>query len=506
MSSTSSLSDPVVIVGGIVVDPDDDAGSPRSQDIRIERGRIAATGVPGSLGSSDNARIIDAHGMLVTPGFVNAHYHSHDVLLRGMFEQMPLECWVLGSSPANYPRTNVEEVRARTLIGAAENLRSGITACQDMVTIVAADREHRDTILSAYEETGIRVVLALQMSDRAVADTVPFWREELSQKSLLQLRQGSDFGPMRQLVEEVLTSEQSRSDRIRLALGPSAPQRCSESTLTWMACAAEQYSLRLFTHLYETKSQAVLARMAYQNDGHSLISYIDRMSLLNDRLSIAHGVWITDNEISRLARAGASVILNPVSNLKLLNGVAPVRRYLDAGVGVAIGCDNCSGSDAQNIFEAMKAFALWYGFQSKPGESGAARQAFKAATLGGAKALGLENEVGAFRRGMRADLVLLNLADPSFVPLNDAIRQLVYAATPRAVHAVLAGGEVVLADNCIRSFAEKAVHDIARKIQGAIREQSSAIVARTSDLAQEILGIHRRIDAYPLEIGQLRLS
>jgi cytosine/adenosine deaminase-related metal-dependent hydrolase len=122
-----------------------------------------------------------------------------------------------------------------------------------------------------------------------------------------------------------------RSERLTWALGPSAPQRCSERLLTWVARISQEFDLQVFTHVYETRSQAVLARVSYQADNSSLVSLLARLGLLNKRLTIAHGVWITDSEIEQLGGASASLVFNPVSNLKLLNGVAPIRRYADAG-------------------------------------------------------------------------------------------------------------------------------------------------------------------------------
>jgi 5-methylthioadenosine/S-adenosylhomocysteine deaminase len=495
---------PVFVRGGKVLDPHGELDQPPIADILILEGRIAAIGPQGSLESSRETRVIDATGMLVTPGFINAHYHSHDVLLRGMFEQMPLEVWGLYSFPSSYPRRHDDEIWTRTLLGAAENLRCGVTTVQDMATIVGPDRNHVGALLSAYQEAGIRAVVALQFGDRAAADTVPFWRDRLSPQALSQLGGDIDSAPMQDLISALLAMP--RAERLTWALGPSAPQRCSEQLLTWVARVSEEFDLQVFTHVYETRSQAVLARVSYQADHSSLVSLLARLGLLNKRLTIAHGVWITDTEIEELGGVSANLVFNPISNLKLLNGIAPIRRYADAGVNIALGCDNCSGNDAQNIFESMKTFALWWGLQSEVGESGAACKAFQAATLGGAKALGKENEIGALQPGMRADLVLMNLDDPSFVPLNSAVRQLVYAGTPRAIHTVLVDGEVVVEAGRMKRFDERRVGDAARKFQSCLCDDHRIVSKRMAPLACEVLEIHRTIANHPVEIDRLRLN
>lgn len=495
---------PILIAGGRVLDPDGELDQPPVADILVVKGRIAAIGPEGSLDTGKNIRTIDARGMLVTPGFINAHYHSHDVLLRGMFEQMPLEVWGLYSFPSDYPRRSDEEVRIRTMLGAAENLRCGVTTVQDMVSVVGPDQRHVDALLSAYKETGIRAVVALQISDKAAADTVPFWREELSASALEQLGGAHDPLPMQRFISSLLGGPSS--DRLTWAFGPSAPQRCSEELLTWTARAALARHLQVFTHAYETRSQAVQARTKYEADERSLVSFLGRLGLLNERLTIAHGVWITDREIGQLGAARANLVFNPISNLKLLNGIAPIRRYADAGVNIALGCDNCSGNDAQNIFETMKAFALYWGLQGEAGETGAAHRAFRAATLGGARALGCENEIGAIRPGMKADLVLINLDDPSFVPLNSAVRQLVYAGTPRAIHTVLVAGEAVVVEGRTTRFSERSVVEAAHLLQPCVCADYRAVSERMGPVAREILGIHRKIECHPIEIDRLQLK
>jgi 5-methylthioadenosine/S-adenosylhomocysteine deaminase len=125
---------------------------------------------------------------------------------------------------------------------------------------------------------------------------------------------------------------------------------------------SSDHDLRIFTHVYEARSQAVLARMEFP--GGSLVEHLDQAGMLNQRLTLIHGVWITADEVDRLGKAGASFVCNPTSNLKLLNGFAPLTAYASANVNIGLGCDNCSGNDAQNLFESMKTFALMWGMYS----------------------------------------------------------------------------------------------------------------------------------------------
>ncbi|MCE7027136.1 amidohydrolase family protein [Jiella avicenniae] len=491
---------PKLVTGARVFDLDGDVDQPPQHDILIEAGRIAALGPEASARAAGRPEVerVPADGLMAIPGLVNAHYHSHDVLLRGLFEQMPLDVWGFYSFPANYTRRSGREVRLRTLLGAADCLANGITTIQDMVTVVGPDREHVGEILSAYGAIGTRVVLALQLGDRAAEEAVPFW-DELPESVRARLPGRLDTAPTRAMIEELL--DEKAPPRLTWGLGPSAPQRSSDTLLEWTAKQAERHGLQVFTHLYEARSQAVLAR----REGGSLLSTLERFGLLSPHLTIAHGVWIDDDEIDRFGASGASLACNPMSNMKLLNGFAPVRRYADAGANLSLGCDNCSGNDAQSLFQSMKMFALYWGMQTAAGETGAAREAFRAATLGGAQALGLAGEIGALKPGYRADMVLIDLAAPCYRPLNSALRQLVYGETGTAIRSVMVEGEIVLQDGRLVGQSEAQLKADAEAARGASREEIAAIGRRNAEFVGDLLAAYERADAYPLPFDRFSM-
>ena len=167
----------ILIRGGRVYEHDGDVHQPAQADILIGGERIERIGA--NLPAEAGVEVIDAAGKLVVPGFVNAHYHSHDVMAKGLFEEMPFDIWTLHSNPASYGPRTLEEVRLRTLIGAAEQLRNGITTIQDFLTLVPQDEALVDTVLSAYEEAGVRVVFAIAARDRAALDIAPFIPKDL---------------------------------------------------------------------------------------------------------------------------------------------------------------------------------------------------------------------------------------------------------------------------------------------------------------------------------------
>lgn len=476
-----------------------DVDQPAIADVLIEDGLIAAVGSEATERAAREpiAERIDATGQLVIPGLVNAHYHSHDVLLRGCYEQIPLDIWGFYSFPANYSRRSAADIRLRTVLGAVECLSNGITTMQDMVTIVGPDREHVDAVRSAYAASGARVLLGLQISDRAAVDAVPFWRD-MSEEAIRQLPGASDPARLQRLIEELV--EEGGTDLLGWALAPSAPQRCSDELLGWVSSLSTRRQLQVFTHLYEARSQAVLARRDYP-DG-SLLTHLDRFGLVGPRLTIAHGVWIAPDEIERFGRAGANFVCNPMSNMKLLNGFAPVVHYAGAGANLALGCDNCSCSDAQNLFQSMKMFALMWGFQTAAGEGDAAREAFAAATLGGAKALGLEGEVGAIRPGYRADMVLIDLHAPTYRPLNSALKQIVYGESGSGVRTVIVGGTAVIRDGRHIAFSGEELKVEAESALARLKEEMAEVNKRNERLLPELLDAYEKAGRYPLDMDR----
>ena len=459
-----------LITGGRVFQRDADPHQPPLLDVLIEDGRIASVTAPDEDAAAKQAirqsgRVIDAAGKLVMPGFVNAHYHSYDVLAKGLLEDMPFDVWALHSQPAFMGPRSARELRLRTLIGAADCIRHGITTVQDMNTLVPMDEPTLDAILAACGESGLRVVFSIALRDVAALDIAPFMALDLPPE-VQALVDGAPADPQAQLdfVEAQIRRLQPLPDWLSWALSPSGPQRSSRALLEGVAGLSRRYGLPVLTHVYETRAQAAKARELYGERGGSMIRWLDEVGLLGPALTIAHGVWLQDEEVALLAAAGAGLAHNPVSNMKLKSGVAPMRRVIDAGVNVALGCDNCSCGDSQSMFQAMKMLCLLAAV-SDPNPTGVhAVTALHAATLGGAKAVGLDGQVGAIAPGLRADIVLYDLADIAYVPFNSAVRQLVYAEAGRGVHTVLIGGRVVMEAGRLTTIDETALRAEAASV------------------------------------------
>ncbi|MEM8581562.1 MAG: amidohydrolase family protein [Pseudomonadota bacterium] len=483
----------LTIQGARVMLPDADPHHPPFRDVHIANGRIARISASGEP-PQEGTEVIDGRGKLLVPGFVNAHYHSYDVLAKGLMEDMPFDLWALLSQPAYWGKRSPAELRLRTLIGGLECLKNGVTCVQDMNTIVPHDEAALDTILSAYEELGIRVVLSLAVRDVAALDIAPFMSSGLPP----DIRHLVDGVPGDAAAELAFVS--SQIDRIghkrpclHWAISPSGPQRCSARLLAGLSDLAENHGLPILTHVYETRAQLAKARSSYPEHQGSLIKRLADTGLLGPKTTIAHSIWITPEEIDALAEAGASVAHNPMANLKLKSGIAPLLDLEAAGVNIALGCDNCSCGDTQNMFQAMKLFTLLAGAMDGHPTGVGAAEALRSATTGGAQAVGLQGEVGAIAEGMRADFSLIDLSDIAFQPFNSAVRQLVYSECGRGISAVVVDGRVVLRDGKATGVDEGMLYDELAELMVEYTAEFTELKQRQSPAFPHLVDANRRI-------------
>ena len=476
----------LLVRGGEVYDHDGDVHKPALADILIEDGEIVAFG--RGLAPRDHCEVIEAAGRLVVPGFINAHYHSHDTLCRGLFEELPLEMWLLYTLPMGQNRSK-EEVRARTLVGALESLRCGITTVQDMLGLVPLDDDYTEVVITAYREAGIRVVFSPMVWDVPPIAMVRH-KDELPRD--VQEMLGVTGRPIHEQLDYLESQfERHRAEgTLHWAIAPFAPQRCTPKMLEGCAELAAKHDLPVYTHVYETKGQVLIARDLFREHGGSLIDYLDSTGLLSPRLNIVHSVWISRREMDRMAAADAGIVLNHMSNMKLKSGIAPVCDLREAGVRLGLGCDNCSGSDVQNMFQAMKLFCLLAAVsEPEPGPM-LADEVLRHATLGNARTAGLHGRLGAIRPGYKADLILIDLKDVAYLPYNSAARQLVYTEAGRGVETVIVDGQVVIRDRKALTIDEDVLR---REVAGLMRHfmgDFETLLARSKRALPHLLKAH----------------
>jgi 5-methylthioadenosine/S-adenosylhomocysteine deaminase len=494
------------ISGARVLLPNGDWHQPEIADMAIADDMIVGIASRYELGpGQEPPETLDARGHLVLPGFINAHYHSHDVLAKGTLEEVPLEQWRLFALPAQYPPRSLAEVRARTLLGAIECLRSGMTTVQDMLTLYPFDPAHLATVLQAYADVGIRVVFSLQYGDRKGLDTVPFWKEVFPPEYHHLLSSAAEPEKNFDLLAyfEATCLKAAPQPRLHWALGPSAPERCTPGLMARTLDLARCYDIPVYSHIYESKGMALQARLELQQYGGSLIRRLEAEDCLGPHMNFAHSVWLAPDEIEILAKTGAGTVLNPQGNLKMRCGVPPIKSLMNAGVRIGLGCDNCSCSDAQNMYAAMKLFSLLATVGDLRKGPPPALEALKAATEGGAQGARLGHLIGKLAPGYKADLSILDLSDPSFVPLNSVVRQLVHIEGGRAVRHVIVGGNWVIKDRRFVTIDEAAIFAEVEAVMPTFRRDFADITARIARLQPWLDEAQRKIQDTDVGIERL---
>ncbi len=484
-----------LIRGGQVYDHDGDVHKPAVADILIAGDTIAAVG-PGIAADGADA-VIDASAHLVVPGLINAHYHSHDVLCRGMFEEMPLEFWLLYTLPMGANRSN-EEVRARTLVGAIECLRAGITTVQDMLGLVPLTEAQTDVVIDAYREAGIRVVFSPMVWD---IPPVAMMRHGDSLPPAVQQMLGNEPRPIRDQIDylEHQFARHPAAGTLHWAVAPFAPQRCSPAMLCACGELARKHDLPVYTHVYETRAQRLIGREQFGKHG-GLIGYMADCGIVDRRLNIVHSVWIAREEIEQLAAADAGIVLNPLSNMKLKSGIAPLLAMRQAGVRLGLGCDNCSGTDVESVFQAMKMLCLTAAVSDPEPGAPLAHEMIRHATAGNARTAGLDHCLGAIKPGYKADLILIDLNDPAYLPYNSAARQLVYTESGRGVDSVMVDGRFVVERRVVKTIDEEALR---REVEGLMRHfiaDYDAVVASRRAALPHMHAAHRAVWAEDIDM------
>jgi 5-methylthioadenosine/S-adenosylhomocysteine deaminase len=416
-------------------------GSPL--DVLIEGDRITAIEPAGTIGNAD--RLVEMAKRLLVPGLVNGHQHSHEHFQRGRTENLPLELWmhlVRTQIPVNLtPR----HCYLRTMIGAIECLRTGCTTVVDDFALgPAIGRERIDAALQAYDDAGIRALVGFAMMDRPMVDNFPFVEELVPAKLAAELRAASRPSPDSYiaLMRDLVRDRHPQQRRVGVLVSASAPQRCTESFLLELRALADDVALPVITHVQETRLQVVTGKLFY---GSPIVEYLDRIGFLKPATSLIHAVWLNPREIDALARSGTTAQHNPWSNLMLGSGVQPVRELLDAGVNVSLGSDGSCSTATVNMLNVLGSAAAVSKLRGDDYSRWlSAREALHAGTLAGGRALGFGEALGAIRVGAMADLVGYRLDTVTFTPLNDPVRQLVYAERGAGLDFSMVAGDVVI--------------------------------------------------------------
>ena len=401
----------------------------------IREGRIVAI-LPTLMAKRDftaPAEVTLAQHALI-PGLVNAHCHAAMSLLRGIADDLPLKTWLEEHIwPAEARWADREFVRDGSRLAAAEMLRGGTTCFNDMYFFP-------DETAAAAAEAGIRAVVGMIVIGFPTA-----WARS---------------------TREYFANGQAVHDRyrshplIKTTFAPHAPYTVDDAALAEIATLAEELDVPIHMHIHETAHEVAEALAA---QGERPLARLDRLGLLSHRMAAVHMTQLNDAEIARIAETGLSVVHCPESNLKLASGFCPLGRLLAAGINCALGTDGAASNNDLDMLGEMRTAALLAKAVASDPCAAPAHEVLKMATLNGARALGLDAEIGSLTAGKSADIVAFNLGDLRAQPVYDPISQIVYAGHRDQVTDVWVAGCRVVREGVLQTINEYELGETAQR-------------------------------------------
>jgi 5-methylthioadenosine/S-adenosylhomocysteine deaminase len=460
-----------LFTGVYIYDAEQVTGMSGPTDLLVEGNRISSIGGEARARAGADARVIEGGSHhLVVPGLINAHFHSPANHLKASLPSLPLELFMLYESPSDAALTPTpREAYLRTMLGALEMLRTGTTAVQDDAFIMPFPTpDILDAVMQAYADCGIRASVALDQPELAEADKLPYLdliEDPAVRAALDQSAPMGREGLLEMYEYLVSTWHGAEAGRLTAATSISAPQRVSIEYFEAIDDLSRRHNIPLFAHMLETKVQRALSCTQPRFAGSSLVQYTAGLHLLSERMNVIHAVWVDDRDLELIAQAGAMIVHNPISNLRLGSGVAPFRRMKDFGITTALGIDEAICDDSVNLWGVVKMTGLIHnvsGLDSDlwPSPSEVLDSLFS----GGAAAMLQSDRLGALRQGYLADLCLLDLNTLSFTPFNDLRTHLVYCESGTSVRLTMVDGNVVFENDRISTVDEQTLLDEAREL------------------------------------------
>ena len=412
--------------------------------VAVDSGRIVAVGPAAEIDAAYRGReAVDAKGGIVIPGLVNAHTHAAMVLFRGVADDLRLMDWLTRYIfPAEARNVSAPFVRAATRLAALEMIRSGTTTFVDMYYF-------EDQVAEAAREAGLRGVLGSTLIEvpggAPDAKTIP---EALANADRFLKRWAGD--PL-----------------VTAAVAPHSAYLCSPETLRAGRALADRYGAPILVHLSEAQFEQKQIQERY---GKTSTEHLRDLGILRKGVLGAHGVYLSESDRAVLKAADVGIAHCPQSNMKLSSGAAPVAAMLREGLRLGLGTDGAASNNDLDMFEEMNAAALLAKHASGDPTAAPAPAVLEMATLGGARALGMEDRLGSLETGKRADLVVVSVAAPRMHPLYDPVSHLVYVAKGSDVSDVVIEGRVVMRDRRVLTLDEGAVIAEAEALHGKVVE------------------------------------
>jgi 5-methylthioadenosine/S-adenosylhomocysteine deaminase len=375
------------------------------------------------------------------PGLVNTHGHAPMVLYRGLADDLRLQEWLEKYIfPAEAKTVSREMVRAGTRLAALEMIQSGTTTFADMYYF-------EEEIARVTKAAGMRGVLGQTIIQFPVADA------KTPQEALVR--------------NEAFIKEFVRDELIVPAVAPHSPYTLAAQDLLASRALATKYGVPVLIHVAESEAELENSKKAHS--GMSPVAYLQAIGFWGPRTVAKHGVWVDAADIALLKSHEVAVSHNPESNMKLASGIAPVSEYVAAGVTIGLGTDGAASNNDLDMFEAMRFAALLHKVKTGDPRTLPAEAVLEMATIQGARALGLEKQIGSLEAGKRADVIVVSTASARMTPMYQPVSHLVYAAHGEDVRTVMVNGRVLMRDRRMLTLDEPAILAEAQKLANQVR-------------------------------------
>jgi 5-methylthioadenosine/S-adenosylhomocysteine deaminase len=411
-------------------------------NILIEDDRIKKIFQGEDSGDKVADRVFGCQGKIIIPGLISAHTHLTGLFQRGLWDEPSFESWSQKSAATEkFLDFSPDDIRLIHSAACIELIRHGVTTALNMFTAPSKNTLNCvKAACQAFANSGISGILALAVKDQAPDNSAAIDEHQAVEAWAEQAR-------------EACQDVKSFGARISFALAPSAPQRCSDRLLIACRDLADELDVGIHTHLAETTNHARVGRELY---GEPIVHHLAKLGLLSSKLSVAHAIWIDDEEIGLLKCHDVGVVHNPSSNMKMGSGVARIKKMLGEGLAVGLGADSVNAATTYSIFEQMKLAVLLPRTHWGAKDWVLPSEAFAMASAGGARALQLDAIIGSIEEGKKADLTILN-PSIALTPRNDLIDELALCENGNSVESVFVDGNPVLVDGKITAVDETAI-------------------------------------------------
>lgn len=400
-------------------------------DLLIEGDRIVSLDAAGHTADT----IIDASECAVIPGFIQTHIHLCQTIFRGAADDLALIDWLRKRVWPMEAAHTAASIKASARLGIAELIKGGTTCALTMETV-----NHTDAVFEIVEESGFRATVGKCMMDKG--DQVPMPLQEKTDSSLAESTALLDRW------------HGKANGRIRYCFAPRFAVSCTRELLEKVAALARERGVMIHTHASENRQECELV----ENDtGLRNIAYLNAVGLTGRDVALAHCIHLNREEIELLRDSKTNVVHCPSSNLKLGSGVAPIAEMLNEGISVSLGADGAACNNRLDMFTEMRTAALLQKAVHGP-EVLSAQRTLRLATIDGARAIGLDAEIGSLAEGKKADVTIVRLSGLHNTPTpSDVVSSLVYSARPDDVATVIIDGQIVMRDRVLQTLDEREV-------------------------------------------------